>query len=423
MPADLGQTQALLLPSFGPSSGLSSGPSSGYPPVLALGAFLKNTVALVWGDHAYLFGEGRCLETPDAIRQMEQATARLLDRLPVPVAGIAHDLHPDFPSTHLAHRLAAEQSCPRFAIQHHAAHAAAGSVEHGQSGPVLALTLDGFGLGDDGEAWGGELLFFDNRTGEAQRWGHLRPLAQPGGDCAAREPWRMAAAALADLGQADSIPQRFAAFPAARLLPQMLAKGLRSPRTSSCGRLFDAACGLLDVVPVARFEGEAPMALEALAATVATPPILADSWRHRPEDSLPVGQLDLLPLLAWLAAQTARTPEQTATAAAVFHASLAAALADWVLVAQRLWLQGYGLQGHGSQQNTGHNDRSPLPVVLSGGCFFNAVLRAGVIAPLHEAGISVLPPRLLSAGDSAISVGQAWAAARRLPQTNAAQTG
>jgi hydrogenase maturation protein HypF len=122
----------------------------------------------------------------------------LLAQASGPLQAIAHDLHPDFYSTQLATALAQRLGIPAIAVQHHHAHVGAVLAEQGIGHPVIALTLDGFGLGTDGNAWGGEVLWVDGADhGHVfQRVGHLATLAQPGGDAAAREPWRVAAAVL-----------------------------------------------------------------------------------------------------------------------------------------------------------------------------------------------------------------------------------
>lgn len=342
-----------------------------YPDVLALGAFLKNTVCAIRGDAAYVAHGIGDLDSPSAIDEFEDVVASLVAETGVRPVRVAHDLHPDFHSTRFAKTLGA----PTLAVQHHHAHAAAVMAEHKICGPVVALALDGFGLGPANQSWGGELLWTDGAR--YRRLGHLSLLRQPGGDVAARQPWRMGAAALHALGRGHEIADRFGAHAASRMLGGVLERGLNSPHTSSCGRLFDAACGLLDVRPVADFEGQAPMDLEALADA---PAVLAGGWSIDAD-----GVLDMRPLLAAL---TTAEPRQGAN---VFHGTLAAALAEW---AQR------------AVAATG-----AAAVVLGGGCFFNAVLRRLVGEGLAKAGIKAFAPVRLSPGDPAISVGQALVAA------------
>jgi hydrogenase maturation protein HypF len=344
------------------------------PPVLAVGAFLKNTVSGIAGSAALVSDEVGNLDTAAAVRRFEAAAEAMLTLLPGQPIAVAHDLHPDFASTRLADRLADRLGCPTAPVQHHYAHIAAVMAEHLTEEPVLGLALDGFGLGDDGGAWGGELLLADAHG--YRRLGHLAPLAQPGGDRAAREPWRMAAAALHALGRGDEIAWRFADRRGAAMLARMLAQDLASPKTTSCGRLFDAACGLLGVKPVAAFEGEAPMALEAMVSEPEADPA---GWRI--ED----GVLDLLPLLDRLPGMPA------ARGAELFHGTLAAALAAWVAAAA---------------EATGV-DR----VALAGGCFLNKILSRDLVSRLQPLRLDVLQPRALRPGDTAVSLGQAYATA------------
>jgi hydrogenase maturation protein HypF len=159
------------------------------PRVLALGAWLKNRACLLDGaarQWSPLHGD---LGDPANCIALEQSAERLLEG--TEVHAIAHDLHPDFHSTRLAHTLAQRLGVPAIGVQHHHAHIAAVQAEHAFAAPLIGLALDGFGLGTDGTAWGGELLWVNGA--QWQRLGHLSPLALPGGDVAAREPWRMAA--------------------------------------------------------------------------------------------------------------------------------------------------------------------------------------------------------------------------------------
>lgn len=341
------------------------------PPTLGLGAFLKNTVCAIDGRAALLSRDVGNLDTVEAIRGFEATVGELLERLPGRPRAVAHDLHPDFHSTRYAYGLGVET----VAVQHHHAHVAAVMAEHGIESPVLGLALDGFGLGPGNESWGGELLRVD-RQGYA-RLGRLYRLKQPGGDAAARQPWRMGAAALHALGRDGEIATRFAAMPGAGVIARLLSGSVNAPETSSCGRLFDAACGLLGVRLVAAFEGEAPMELERMAAA---PRVLDGGWRVDGD-----GVLDCRPLLDALAGMDA------VDGANAFHGTLAAALVDWAARAAR---------------STGI-----ATVALCGGCFLNKVLTARVFDGLRSKDLNPLLPMNVTPGDGAVSLGQAWATA------------
>lgn len=348
------------------------------PEVLALGAHLKNTACLTRGDEAFVSQHIGDLDNAATCRSLVESIGHLQCLLDVRPRLIAHDLQPDSFSTRHALALAAQLDVPTLAVQHHHAHIAAVLAERRVEEPVLGLALDGFGLGSDGGLWGGELLQVDGAA--FSRIGHLRELALPGGDRAAREPWRMAAAALHALGRGEEIATRFAAHAAAPTVATMLARGVNSPATSSMGRCFDAAAGLLGVKEITRFEGQAAMLLEGLAEAHGPAPALQDSWRLDAE-----GRLDLLPLLAAISVETC-----PARGAACFHASLVAALEAWVLdAAQRT---GLGV------------------VALGGGCFLNAILHHGLRRRLLQEGLRVLVPERLPPSDGGIALGQAWVA-------------
>ncbi len=354
------------------------------PSVLAVGAWLKNTICVTRGDEAFLsphVGDLDNAATCEALVEMVEHLCAVLDVRP---QAVAHDLHPDFFSTRFALEFAAERALPAHAVQHHHAHVAAVAAEHGVDGPVLGLALDGIGLGDDHGAWGGELLRVDGGT--FHRLGHLAPIAMPGGDAAAREPWRMAAAALFRIGRGDRIEQRFGGQPAAAAVAQMLARGVRCPPTTSMGRWFDAAAALLRVREVAAFEGQAPMLLEALAAA-------HDTAAAGPDDSTlgglvhlrPDGALDPTPLIARLADE-----DDAPRGAALFHRAIADGLARWVAQAT---------------ESTGLRT-----IALGGGCFLNARLTALLVPRLAARGIRVLEARQAPPNDGGIALGQAWAA-------------
>ena len=341
-------------------------------PVLALGGALKTTVCATRGAEAVLSQHVGTLDNRATAQFLDETLRHLLRLLDVTPKLVAHDLHPDFLSTLLAGRL----GMPTLAVQHHHAHAAAVLAEHGVRGPAIAVVLDGYGMGSDGGAWGGELLRMEGAT--FRRLGWLRPLPLPGGDLAARQPWRMAAAALHALGRGGEIAGRFADQPLAGRLGAVLAAG-NAPLTSSCGRLFDAAAGLLGVCTVSRHEGDAAMRLEAL---VRSPRAWEGGW------SIVQGQLDLLPLLDRLRGSA---PGEGAD---LFHGTLAAAIAAWA-------------EGAACAEKLD-------TVALGGGCFVNRPLAEGVCERLRAAGLRPLLPLQAPAGDGGLSLGQAWIAARTL---------
>jgi hydrogenase maturation protein HypF len=348
------------------------------PSVLACGGWLKNTVCLTRGHHAFVSQHIGDLDNAATRNAMEAAAAHLQEVLEIRPRMIACDRHPDYYSSRFAAALAAEQGLPLVTVQHHHAHLAAVLAEHGVTRPALGLALDGTGLGDDGHPWGGELLLL--KGADYTRLGHLSGLPLPGGDRAAREPWRMAASALHALGRGAEIEQRFAAIPAAAIVAQMLENRVNTPPASSGGRLFDAAAGLLGLLPVTAFEGQAAMLLESLAGRHGAVMPLAEGYRLETD-----GTLNFLPLLAVLADEP-----DAARGAALFHATLADGLAHWLAQAA---------------QNQGLSD-----VALSGGCFLNAHLSHALRDLLRRQGLTVLEARQVPPNDGGISLGQAWVA-------------
>lgn len=356
-------------------------PFSG-PPVLACGAWLKNTVCVTRDDKAHVSQLIGDLSSAEECLMLEQSVAHLCKVLDVQPEVVAHDLHPDFYSTQFAQAYAAKRGLPIIAVQHHHAHIAALCAEHCITEPVLGLALDGVGLGTDGTPWGGELLRVAGA--DFQRIGHLAPLAMPGGDRAAREPWRMAAAVLFQLGRADEIAQRFAKQPGAQTVATMLQRGLNCPATSSMGRLFDAAAGLLGVSEIQTFEAQAAMLLQNLAQHHGMIAPLAEGYRIAAS-----GVLDFSPLLAVLA-----DCRDAAYGAALFHATLAAGLSEWVERAAGEHSIGY--------------------IALGGGCFHNDILLRSLSDKLAKQGLQVLTAQQMQPNDSAISLGQAWVALQSL---------
>jgi len=371
--------------------------SSSAGSVLALGGYLKNTVCVTRGAEAFVSQHIGGLDNAATCNMLMEVTSHLLDILQVKPVAIAHDLHPDFFSTRYALELAAAWHIPVIAVQHHHAHIAAVAAEHGQQQPLLGLALDGVGLGLDGSAWGGELLRLQG--GDFIRLGHLAALPLPGGDKAAQAPWRMAAAVMHRLGRGEEIAQRFPTQPAAKQLHQLLLKNINCPLSSSLGRWFDAAAGVLGVRQNMAFEGQAAMLLEGMAAAYGQVEPLRDGYQINEINAAlttteTMLELDLLPLLAYLLMKHEAGEIEAAFGAALFHATLAFALADWTQRVARL--QGV---------NT---------IALGGGCFLNHILSRDLNRYLTGQGFTVLSANQVPPNDAGLSLGQAWVAIQKI---------
>lgn len=355
-------------------------------PLLAVGPHLKNTFTLAADRQAWVSPHVGDLENLETLDHFRDALARFQALFRIEPRAVIHDLHPGYLSTREAE---AHGVGPRLAVQHHHAHVAAVLAEHGLEGPVVGVAFDGTGHGADGTVWGGEFLVADLL--EFRRVGHLRPAPLPGGDLAARTPWRAALGYLAlDPRQAPLFGAAFAGVPTGEreIAERQIARRLNTPLASSMGRLFDAAAAVLGVRSVARFEGQAAMELEALAGRRPASELEFPMVEHQGG-----WQLDPLPLLAALGAAR-RAGQPPADLAADFHASVARATA---LAARRACLDA-GL------------DR----VVLAGGVFQNARLIASVARRLRGFGLQVLLPAQLGPNDGAVSFGQAAIGAARL---------
>ena len=354
------------------------------PPILCLGAEMKNTFCLARGREAVLSQHLGDLREEGVAEQWQSALALMQAIYDFKPQRLAVDAHPGY----LSAAWAAGMELVQERVLHHHAHAAACMAEHGwplDGGDVIALTLDGIGMGADGALWGGECLRVNYV--ECEHLGGLPAVALPGGDLAARQPWRNLLAqgmayipdwqALAPLREQTNI----------QALAKAVERGINAPLASSCGRLFDAvACALGCAPENLSYEGEAACRLEALAQRcpgivhpLAMPPAgsaldLAVFWRE---------------WLRWEA-----PAEQKAWA---FHDALACGLA--------------GMMRRHAQK------RGISTLVFSGGVLHNRLLRERLAA--HLAGFRCLFPHRLPAGDGGISYGQAAvAAARYLQQRN-----
>jgi len=370
------------------------------PVILAVGGHLKNVVALSVGDKVFLSQHIGDMETPQAFEAFEAVIRDFLEVYEAEPVAVAHDLHPDYPSTRWALETIGGDEAgwksllagkPTVEVQHHHAHLASCLAEHHIEGRALGVTWDGTGYGTDGTVWGGEFLLGD--TCDFTRVARLRPFSLPGGDAAVKEPRRVALALLWEmwgeevLDREDLAPVRAISTGDRRLLGSMLAKGVRSPQTTSAGRLFDAVAALVDVRQSVSFEGQAAMALEFIASEAenGTYPIEVRSVADGGE----ILELDWEPLIREVIEDSQRGID-AGIIGARFHNTLVEAI---VAVAQEV---------------------GEPRVVLTGGCFQNRLLTERAAHRLRESGLDVLVHRQVPANDGGISLGQIAVATARL---------
>ncbi len=353
-------------------------------PILGAGAELHGAFCLASGTHAFLSQHIGDLDGEEAMRAYEEALERYRVLFGIEPEAVAHDLHPDLLTT----RYAEETGLPRVAVQHHHAHVASTMAEHGLEGEVIGVAFDGFGLGEDGTAWGGEFLVCD--AARAERVGHLRPVPLPGGDAAVRHPWRMAVAHAEDAGVLPAALGLLGNRSVAEL-ETVLAQvrgDLPSPLTSSGGRLFDAVAALAGICDEATYEGQPAMLLEQAALSSATREYAFDL---APQDGRLV--LDTRPVVAAVVKDLVRG-RSPGEVAGRFHRTLAAA----ILEVCRAIRGGTGL----------------ARVVLGGGVFQNDLLLSDVVARLETCDFEVYVPRRTPVGDGGIALGQVLVASARL---------
>jgi hydrogenase maturation protein HypF len=350
--------------------------------VLAVGAHMKNTVALAVGENVFISQHIGDLETEPASRAFRRAIADLQSLYEAQPEIVATDLHPDYLSTRVAEQIAAPS---HVGVQHHVAHVLSCIAENEVPLPALGVAWDGTGWGTDGTIWGGE--FFGVAKGEVRRVAHLRPFPLPGSHAAVREPRRAALGLLYEMSGPDVIDRTdlptVTAFSASErtLLPVMFKRKLNSPLTSSIGRLFDAVASLLDLRQKMEFEGQAAMELEF---------VIRDGV-HAGVYDLPLVQrrdgliLNWAPAIEELLADRNRGVA-TATIAGRFHNALVEAL---VAVARRI---------------------GETRVVISGGCFQNRYLLERTVTRLREEKFQPYWHRRVPTNDGGIALGQVYAA-------------
>jgi hydrogenase maturation protein HypF len=351
--------------------------------ILAVGAHLKNTVALSVGPQVFISQHIGDLETIEAYRAFGDVLTDLQALYEIKPELVGCDLHPDYLST----KRASEFAVPKVFVQHHYAHILSCMTENEVASPALGVSWDGTGYGTDGTIWGGEFLLVNDS--DFVRFAHLRQFSLPGGEAAIREPRRTALGLLYE-AYGDSIFESDRMLPPAvftssevTVLRGMLTKGINTPMTSSAGRLFDAVAALLGLCRRATFEGEAAMALEFAIGDI------------RSDESYPfefgmhesILTLDWKPAIAQVIADR-DNGVATALVSARFHNTLVEMI---VAVAKRC-----------SQEK----------IALSGGCFQNRYLTERTINRLRAEGFHPYWHQRVPPNDGGIALGQIVAAAR-----------
>ncbi|MBU0484905.1 MAG: carbamoyltransferase HypF [Proteobacteria bacterium] len=346
------------------------------PQVLAVGGELKNAICLLKGKQAFLgqhVGDVKNLETYGFFQETIAHLCRIFEGKP---ELIVYDQHPDYLPSRWA---VAQGEVPTLAVQHHHAHLASCLAENRVNGPVIALVLDGTGYGLDRTIWGGEILVGDYRFFD--RYACLEPMPLPGGDAAIKAPWRTAVAYLHETfdGRLPDLP--FLNDHDFGPVQEMVSKNLNSPRTSSCGRLFDAVAAMIGGCQEIKYEAQAAIELMQSASCLAERPYICDI-----EDQGGLRMIMVRSIIKGVAGDVASGVAPTRISGR-FHRTLVEVLVEEVTRAAR--------------------ELGIKTVALSGGVFNNYLLFNGLITEFGRTGLNVLSHSSVPTGDGGIALGQA----------------
>lgn len=355
--------------------------------VLALGSDLKNTFCLLRHNKAVLSQHIGDTANEQVRSQLSENLELFQNIYQFKPDIIAVDAHPGYFSSSIGKQLAEQQQIPTIEVLHHHAHIVSVMAEHNCNKPVIGLALDGIGMGENGQLWGGECLLVDYQ--HSQYLGGLPAVALPGGDLAAKQPWRNWLAHLHQfVPQWQDILTQTCIEPNWQILVNAIERGLNCPPISSAGRLFDAVAYALGIAPsIVSWEGEAACQLEALANTSSLATQTQSAVNIPVKMPLIDNKLDLA--YFWQSWLNYHAPVEDKAFA--FHYALAQGFAELA-----------------TNQARKHQCRT---IVLSGGVMHNQLLRRLLKEHLGE--FHVLSAHKLPMGDGGLSLGQAVIAMHR----------
>jgi len=345
------------------------------PAILAVGAELKNVVAISKAEKVFLSQHIGDLQNLEAFDYFKMTIQHLQQIFEIEPELIVHDLHPGYLSTQWAQ----DQGRPLLGVQHHHAHLAACMAEHALEEPVIGVIMDGTGYGTDGTIWGGEFLVGD--PGHFERKAHFQPMPLPGGEAAIRSPWRIGLSYLH-----ETCPHEIASVPALfdheiRPILEILRARLNTPLTSSCGRLFDAVAALSGGCQEIKYEAQA--AIEFMQA--AQNCLGNDSTVFT---SLSEQGVEIIQIQSIMAELTERIKMGYGITqlSQWFHHSL---IKTFVHMTKKL-----------------RDETSIQKVVLSGGVFQNRILFQGMLETLEAEAFDVYTHSQVPTNDGGIALGQ-----------------
>lgn len=429
------------------------------PSIFSSGAFLKNTFCLTRQSHAFVSQHMGDLDNLSVMEFYEETYNHLKNLLEIQnIKAVVCDTHPDFPSTHFAQKVAEEFQAPLYRLQHHFAHAYAVLAEHEEYdlSPTLALALDGTGHGLDGTSWGAELLYLDPKnysypsvpqqfssTNKEHfaiynfqnplmlRLGRLSPMPLIGGELAIKEPWRIAYGMYLECLEKNYLEEDFQNFSPPWLentvckeqmpiLTTLLQKNINCPRSSGCGRIFDAISALLGLCSFSTYEGQAPIKLEHIATQIfdtieisRESPLCSAFYKKTSQEGKSLNFLKRLwkakaPNLETLAKDTHFTPLWEVDSHALF-AQTYKERKEKLTTSQIAFNFHTRLVSAFTQMTHEAKEAYDInKIVLCGGVMNNELLLSLFYHALRDVGFQVLLPKNMPSGDGAISLGQAF---------------